>query len=400
MNNLSKLKIIGFLWGVSFFMPIISLYFLNSGVSLQAIVVSQTLYSIFSFIGEIPTGILADKLGQKIAIVLGYIIEGLGISVMFFLPNTLGLYLAYSAIGIAESFLSGSQEAFIYESFKQENSSGSYQKYYSSFLSIQLASLAVTTFITGIAINYFGKSIYPLLILLTASAFLLAAILAWTLQPIRETIKQNVQESTITIIRKSYILIKSHKTIFSLLLITILTISGEYFLYGVYQPYFQQAHVAPLYLGLVLSLGAALNYLLLKYSYLLERYFPFENIILILNIPLALGYILMTIFINPIFLVLSFVSMKGLFNIQAPIVSDYINEYTESNIRATVLSGISLGKAFFSIIIRLVLAIIIGVWGLKMSFLLQGFYLLIGAFVSYWLLVKCGCTYKIHKSSK
>src|SRR5437879_2448235 len=101
-------------------MPIISLYFLNNGVDLEAIVVSQTLYSIFAFIGELPTGILADKFGQKTAIFLGYLLESFGLFVMLFMPNILGLYIAYSLIGVAESFLSGSQEALVYESYHQE----------------------------------------------------------------------------------------------------------------------------------------------------------------------------------------------------------------------------------------------------------------------------------------
>src|SRR5258708_39702365 len=103
MKNLTKLKVISFLWGVAFHMPIISLYFLNNGVNLQAIVISQTLYSIFSFLGEIPTGVLADKFGQKTAIFLGYALESLGLAVMLFMPNITVLYLAYSLIGIAES---------------------------------------------------------------------------------------------------------------------------------------------------------------------------------------------------------------------------------------------------------------------------------------------------------
>ncbi len=398
MKNLTKLKIISFLWGAAFHMPIISLYFLNNGVSLQAIVISQTIYSIFAFIGEVPTGLIADKFGQKTSIFLGYVLEAFGLSVMLFMPNVAGLYLVYSLIGIAESFLSGSQEALVYESYHHESPAGTYQKHYGGFLSNQIASFAITTFIAGFVINYFDKQAYPFLIIASTISLILAALLSLTLKRIHETTKLTAQPGAFDILRKSFLLIKSHKTIFSLMVVTVLTLSGEYFLYGVYQPYFEQAHVPNLYLGLVLSLGSVLNYLLLRYTYVFERFLPFEKIVPVLNLPLAIGYILMAIFINPIFLVLSFIFMKGLFEVQSPIISDYVNEYTESSIRSTVLSGISLIKSFANIILRLLLAGIVGAWGISSAFLVLGFYLLIGVLIGYWILVRCGCTYKINRT--
>jgi len=85
IKNTTKLKLIGFLYGVHFYMPIISLYFLLGGASLQSIVISQTLYSIFSFLGELPTGIFADKFGQKLSMIMGYFVETIGL--LFMLPE-------------------------------------------------------------------------------------------------------------------------------------------------------------------------------------------------------------------------------------------------------------------------------------------------------------------------
>lgn len=399
IKNTTKLKLVGFLYGVHFHMPIISLYFLLGGASLQSIVISQTLYSIFSFLGELPTGIFADKFGQKLSIIMGYLVETIGLLVMFLYPNIFGLYLAYSLIGIAEAFLSGSQEALFYESVKEEKqSTASYQKEYGAFLSNVTISFAVTTFISGLIVSILGIKSYPYLILVTTICFGIASIIVMTLKDFKATIKDAAKGvGVFHILKESVRLMRHNKTIFTLIALTALTLSGEYFLYGVYQPYFEQNGVPPLFLGLVLSFGALLNYFIVKNAYRLERFLPFEKITLLLNLPIAVSFILMAIIVHPIFLIALFILMKGLFESQAPIISDYVNEYTSSNIRSTVLSGMSLTKSFFQIILRLVLAVIIGGWGVQIAFLTQGFYLIIGVMIAYWVMVKCGCTHKISK---
>src|SRR5476651_1443061 len=99
MKNVTRLKLSKFLWGLAFYTPIVTLYFLQHKVSLPAIVLSQVFYSIFSLIGDVPTGILADKLGKRQALVLGYMFNVLGLATMLFLPSIIGLFVTYSMLG-------------------------------------------------------------------------------------------------------------------------------------------------------------------------------------------------------------------------------------------------------------------------------------------------------------
>src|SRR3989338_1642560 len=101
-----KKVIIGLLKGLYFYVPIFTFFLLAEDVSLSAIVISQVFYSLFTFIGEVPTGIFADRFGQRISIILGYAIEAIGVALVIVFPTTIGLYVAYSTRGIAGSFLS------------------------------------------------------------------------------------------------------------------------------------------------------------------------------------------------------------------------------------------------------------------------------------------------------
>lgn len=393
--NIWKLKTATFLGALVFFMPIITLYFLGNGVSLSAIVISQVFYSIFTFLGEVPTGIFADKYGQKYAVVLGHFFNILPFVLMFVMPTTLGLFIAYSLLGLADAFLSGSTEAILYESTPK----GIFKKHLSQILANETIGLAIGTLIAGGILSQYGaEEAYRPILLLTIVAKVLAFVVSLGLT--NPKIKIQIAEKgsqALSILKRSFGLIKNNKTVWTLTVVAILTLSGEYFLYGVYQPYFEAHNVAPFFFGFVLTAGAVLNYVIVRYVYLLERWFPLEKILLILNAIVALGYISLAAFVDPIFLIGGFIILKGFFNAQVPIISDYLHEQTSSDIRATVLSGISLIRSLFQIFARIGLGILVGVVSIGNTFLIQAAYLIIGVGVSYWLMVRCGCVNRIQK---
>lgn len=396
-ENIKKLKLIGFLHGASFFVPILSLYLLNNDISLTAIVFTQTIYAAFVFLGEVPTGILADKFGQKVSIMLGFLLNILGLSFIIFFPTTFGVYAAFAILGFADSFFSGSEEALFYESFKkQTNLQGSYKKHFSIFSSNEMIGVVISTLCAGIIVQFFNQSAYVPLILLNMKAMFVAFLIASSLTNVKVEIREAAKgRQAFHILKEAMSLIKNNKVIFTLTLVLTLTLSGEYFLYSVYQPYFEIHKVPGIFLGVVLSAGALLNFFLVRHAYLLEKFLPFEKIIFLINACLGILYFALALLVNPIFLVAEVILLRGLFNIQTPIISDYVNEYIPSHIRTTVLSGMSQIKFLIQIGARTILAILVGIAGIQNTLLIQGVYLLVGVSIAYWLLTKCGCVNKI-----
>ena len=135
----------------------------------------------------------------------------------------------------------------------------------------------------------------------------------------------------------------------------------------------------------------------LRFAYKLERYLNFPNIIVLLYGSMALLYIAMAIFTHPIFLVLAYIALQGLEEMPAPIVSDYIHHHTETGIRSTVVSGISLSAQIVKLFYRAGLGILVGVTTLSNTFAILGVYLLVALGFIYWLLVRCGCIHKTRK---
>jgi MFS family permease len=395
MKNIRLFNIISFLKGLYFYIPIFTFFLLSKDISLSAVIISQTFYSLFTFLGEVPTGIFADRFGQKTSIVIGYILEAFGIVFILFYPTTLGLYIAFSIRGFADSFLSGSKEALLFETVKSLKTND-YQKRYGRIISNEQIGFVLATALCGLAYQQFGQSSFVPLIILTGVCLFGAGILSIFLTNYKTDILDESEGSGMfSVLKQSFGLIRKNSTIFTLTIVGVLTITGEYFVQGVYQPYFQTNGVPPFWIGASLSVGIILNIIATRYVYLLERYFTLEKILLYLNGLLGLAYILMAVFLHPIFLIGLYVLMNGIFGLQTPIVSDYINTRTKSSIRATVLSGISFIRRFFQLFLTWGIGICVGVFGVQMSLLFWGLYLLIGIGISYYLLVRCGCTHKI-----
>ena len=54
--------------------PTIILFYQSKGLSLESALILKTVLSIAIFIGEIPSGYLADKIGRKLSIIIGGIL--------------------------------------------------------------------------------------------------------------------------------------------------------------------------------------------------------------------------------------------------------------------------------------------------------------------------------------
>ena len=394
MKNLQLFNIIGFLKGLYFYFPIFTFFLLAEDVSLSAIVISQVFYSLFTFIGEVPTGLFADRFGQKVSIITGYVIEAVGIILVVLFPTTIGLYIAYSLRGLAGACLSGSEEALIFETVKQSGTNN-YQKIYGRFLSNVQLGFIVATASAGFAYQIWGASAFLPLIVLSAVCFLVAALVSLWLTNYAHKTGETVGTGLFTVLRDSFSVIRRDRTIFNLTIVGVLTLSGQFFLLSVYQPHFGNNNVSPYWVGAALSLGTILSVATTRYVYLLEKYMTFPTILLILNVLLGVSYILLAYVLHPVFLVALYIFMNGLFNLSLPIVSDYVNSRTRSEIRTTVLSGISSVQRFFQLLVTWGLGLSVGIFGIEQSLIIQGVYLLIGISLGYILLVRCGCAVKI-----
>ncbi len=137
-------------------------------------------------IGEIPTGAVADILGKKVAVSLAFFIGAVGNILMAFAPNYWVLLASITTMTIGGAFYSGSLEALVYDTLKDANDEGRYQKVISRMTTMQNLGMAFS----GILGGFLYKWHVSLPFLLVATAYLIGLVISfWLKEPIIDTDK-------------------------------------------------------------------------------------------------------------------------------------------------------------------------------------------------------------------
>lgn len=112
-----------FLNGLVFFAPVALLVRTQAGVSEHIFFLLQALLSGVIFLGEIPTGLITDKIGYRKSLILAQILLLTARSLLLgaFLSHSVWLFVAEAVVeGIAACFTSGTGSAYLYNLYGEE----------------------------------------------------------------------------------------------------------------------------------------------------------------------------------------------------------------------------------------------------------------------------------------
>lgn len=395
-KNSSLFKTAAFIDGLYFFTPILTLFLAGKGITLSDILFSQVLYSIGVFVGEIPTGVFADKFGNKLSLIIGYTMEVLCLTTILLFPLKVVFLVASLIRGISGSFLSGSDDALLYESIKveypREQVEFEYQKATARVASNLQIGVVTSIIISGIIMQFLHEQSYVLLIVMTLISLATVTIILSKLQDHKSSedldqvseLEGSHMLSAVTDVMRH---IKLDVVIGMVLVVSAVTISGEYFMQSVYQIYFNDNGVAPLWIAWVLALGALGNALLLRLLYRgKENKFGPRAIVVGSAAFLGILFILLGLISNSVMLVIVFTFMISLYEIGKPALISIIQSRTPTKIRTTTLSSVS----FVRRIVQIGLYWICGLLVLRIHtegiIMTWGVYLVMGSLVSFWLL--------------
>lgn len=389
--------------GLYFLAPIFVLYLAGNGIDVSLVIFSQTLYSIGVFSGEVPTGIFGDHYGQKLSLLIGYTVEFLAILLIFLFPIK-AVYLILSFIrGFGASFSSGSDDALLYESAKVETKGKDFEELYVKTSGIIGSNIqigvVISTALAGLVYKMMGEKSFSLLIIATlvcvaVTALLVSSLKDYSMQLRKDEGYKEIQKTSIegsamlTTLREAFSLIKNETSLKLILVVSLVTMTGEYFLQSVYPPYFQMNHVDPLWIGLVLTIGALVAAFVSRNISVLEKRFSVKTIITFTVFVVSLCYITLARVTSPVLLVAIFIGMSGLFKVVKPFITRVVNSKTPSAIRATVLSGFSFSQRIVQTLFYWLIGLVVASFNVSTSILLWGIYLLIGSLISYLLLSK------------
>lgn len=345
-SNIWKLNAIkAFRWFL-LIIPVFIPFLESNGLSLRQAFLLQAAFSIVIVALEIPSGYFADTFGRKNSIIIGSIAGFLGYFIYSLSHSFTGFLFAEIILAIGGSFISGADSALLYDTLSELGEADQFKKYEGQRNFFESSSEGLASILGGFLA---AISLRLPLVLQTGVIFLSVPLAFMLLEPKLKHRDKSLWNASGIIHTVKFALHDQAQvkwlTVYSAL-IGALTLTATWFI----QPYF--SHVA-LPLFLFGAVWAFLQFLVAIFSYFAH------------NIEAALGrkYSLLSLLVlgSLAFVALSTTnSLWGLLilpifffvrGINGPVLLDYINRLTPSNIRATVLSVRSLvSRLMFSVL--------------------------------------------------
>ncbi len=160
--------------------PFLFLFFSAHGMDAARYGEILTAYYVTMFVAEIPTGVLADRLGARRMLICGPVLLAAGFVTFAVYSDYWGFVLGEVLLGLGHSVLSGPPTVALYEALKAE---GQEHRYLTEEARVHARRLYGTgaAFLVGGALVHFGDAdgtAYTLAIVATAALNLSAALLA------------------------------------------------------------------------------------------------------------------------------------------------------------------------------------------------------------------------------
>lgn len=328
-----------FLYATIFTIPIWIVYY-QTKISLFEVSILVAIQYASQLLLELPTGAFADLFSRKTSIALGYFLWMVSSLVVLIAPGFWVIALAVVIGGLAESFLSGSLEALLYDSHKQDGTEDKFSKALADNNVLFQVGLIVGTISGGFLYNIW----FALPYLLYALLCLIAAILTFLMiEPRIDSEKFTVQNYLRQIKDGTKHAFHNRKTTFvSLYYIVVAGITWTVNLYF-FDLALTQLFSSDQLRGIVGAGIRLINIIILAALVRNETVFTRRVSIWFFPVVMSIGYLGTWIFFDNVYLPLIFLSLGVMCGTARWIIlTKYTNECFESKYRATAISALSM----------------------------------------------------------
>ena len=332
-SNITNLYLIKIAKWFMLFMPFMIPFYQDNGLSLSEISILKAIYSVSIVVLEIPSGYLADVLGRKKTLIMGSVLGFLGFFTYSISYGFVGFLIAEIILGFGQSLISGADSAMLYDTLEDLNKKDEYVKYEGRVISIGNLAETIAGIVGGLLV---GISLRFPYIAQTVVAFISVPASILLIEPKRNTKVLNFGIKYILNIVK-YSLIDNKELRWNIIHSSIIGAATLTMATLVVQPYLLQIEIPLFYFGIIWPALNLIVGLVALYAYKIEHKLKKPKSLLLISIFIPFGFIVLSQVISywGILILVVFYIFRGF---ATPVLKDYINQLTDSNIRATVLS--------------------------------------------------------------
>lgn len=370
LSTVKMVALISFFGQLYFFVPVMTPYLQAKGLSLAQIAGMQTILMVSMLVMEIPTGVLADRMGHRRSYQISLVMAALGEAVTLLADTYPEFLIGQFVAGTGFAFASGSVDALVYESLPKGNRTAGMQRAKGMIgAAIQLASLVAYSIGGWLTRELtFENMRFTLKLDVVFVGF--AAVLAFALrEPAAAIVAERMR--SLDLLKSGWRNVHRSAPLQRLMLLAIATNAFVPHLLIFYQEYFLVSSVAPVWLGLGLALGSGVAFFTQLHAWRLSGWLGDRTAMLVATGVPGVLYLLMALVTHPVIAVVLFIVQWGMVQVAIPLFSGLYNEHIEEGARATSLSLINAVVTIYISIGGVVLGWMAGI-SLAMMFAILG----------------------------
>ncbi|GAA3198434.1 MFS transporter [Lentilactobacillus kefiri] len=310
------------------------MYLQTKGLSLVEIGLCESIFHIASFLFEVPSGVLADRLTYKFDLILGRLAAILSAVIILFGQTFWMFALGFVINALSYNMQSGTLEALLYDSLIKDKSTKQYPKVISRINVIIEFANTLGVVIAGFLVHWHFELTYVIGIVVGLMGLITVLLFK---EPVIKKRPTEKQTSVKSIVVNSYRIMKHNHQLRNLMLFDALyaTVCTSYFFY--FQTLMENEHFSGWMISVLMVVSALINIVGIQLTPFIQKTFSKRELIITLSLSLACLLMLTWLAWLPLLIVMFLISQL-LPSLIDPIFSSYYNEMINSEERATLLS--------------------------------------------------------------
>jgi MFS family permease len=359
-----------FLRQLSFFSAVLVPFFTDWGhISLTQVQLLQSWFMLWVFLLEVPTGAVADFLGRKYSMALGAFVAAIGAIVYGSMPRFEFFLLGEVLFAAGMALSSGADQALLYDSLVETGKEHESKKIFARAHTFTLFGIMIASLVGSVIASRYDLNA-PMLF--SAIPFFFASFIALSFA--EPKIHQQITERKryIEILRTGFSFFYHHKLLRLLTLDAVVVAAGGYFVIWLYQPLLQSIHIPLIYFGFGFTLMTIIEILISSNFIRMEKFFGsgkayFRYTALLTALPFFLVALFPSLASIGIFIIVS----GGFGMTRIELMSASMNTHIPKDMRATVLSSISMFRRFILVLLNPLVGVL-ATWSLPVALIFIG----------------------------
>jgi MFS family permease len=348
---LGKYYFLEFVLGFHLFAAVLVPFFTEwGGISLTQVQVLQSIFMLGIFLLEVPTGVVADRIGRKHSMALGAITMGIGALLYGTIPNFSVFVIAEILFAAAVALQSGADEAWMYDTLKERGLETYAKVALGHARSAAMTGMFIAAPIGGFIAHRFGLNV-PML--LEAFFAIIAAVLAWSLPEPKIVEAETVDKNYFVHAWQGTMYLIKHKTLRILTINRLMLAAAAYFVLWLYQPVLSSLNTPIAWFGVFHLILVVPQVLILRSFDRLEKMFRGgANYLTFVVFVLGLTFVLVAAYPSLYTLIALLILGGGMGLTRHHLINAYMHKFIPSNKRATIMSASSMARRSILVVIN------------------------------------------------